>query len=573
MATTFNVATLQTTFTANTDEVDAAVKRVKGEAEAVTKAPAVLEVGADTGEADKKLKDVQDLLKSVGREDIEPQVVVDALDAMADLEKLADELEDVDRKRAEAEIQADANEALDRAAKVYDTLQDIDDLDVEAEVHADTDRASKGVDGFKDEAGQSGREAAASFSGGFDDVSDTVQEIAANAFAGFGPIGSAAGTAAAGLGILFTRLEDVADLVNDAKEESGELALEFKEAGVGFDRSGLIEKFDEMLTKVTDVRSSWELWQAEAKTNLDDIQTGLEGTTVTLGDLYAAVGSGDFSNLEKHIDILREQNEALDEQYRALDPLLDAPVADKLADEYQARSRTIEVLQSQANTMRDAEEVSYQLREAETGLTEEQLRQADALDRVNDALRDMNDLRQSTIEATLSFEDGIASLTDKQNGWNNSLSTGDQMGRDNQRTILGLTDDPQALYDATLEQTDSQEQANAVLRDGRQRLIDSATAAGYTTSEVEALVDEVLSIPLSRGTDIYANTGDAVSGIRYVNQQLDLLDGRRVNVTVQYNAAGEQVTRVGFNSMRMAAGGTIPGPPCATAPLTIGAST
>ncbi|WP_353708964.1 hypothetical protein ABRQ22_06580 [Cellulosimicrobium sp. ES-005] len=567
MVTTFRVATLETAFTANTDDVDAAVKRVKGEAESVTKAPAVLEVGADTADADRKLKDVQDLLKSVGREDIEPQVVVDALDAMADLDRLADELEDVDRKRTEADIQADADEALDRAAKVYDALQDIDDLDVEAEVRADTDRASKGLDGFRDEAGQSGREAAASFSGGFDDVTDTVQEIAANAFAGFGPIGSAAGiVAAAGLGVLFTRLQDFADLVNDAKEESGELALEFKEAGVGFDRSGLIEKFDEMLTKVTDVRSSWELWQDEAKTNLDDIQVGLEGTTVTLGDLYAAVGSGDFSNLEKHIDILREQNEALDEQYRALDPLLDAPVADKLADEYQARSRTIEVLQSQANTMRDAEEVSYQLREAETGLTEEQLRQVDALTRVNDALRDMNDLRQSTIEATLNFEDGIASLTDKQEGWNNSLSTGDQMGRDNQRTILGLTDDLQALYDATLEQTDSQEQANAVLRDGRQRLLDSAAAAGYNAGEVAALVDEVLSIPLSRGTDVYANVASAQATLQRFDREWN---GHRVSIYFDAKT-GTQVNGVGFAARAFAAGGPIPGPPHQTV-LTIGA--
>lgn len=558
MASTFRVATLETAFTANTTEVDAAVKRVKGEAEAVTKNAAVLEVGADTSDADKKLKDVQDLLKSVGREDIEPQVVVDALDAMADLEKLADELEDVDRKRTEAEIQADVDDALDRAAKVYDTLQEIDDLDVKPEVDPSGiddgfNKASDGLDNFKDEAGQTGREAAASFTGEFSDATDIVQELAANAFAGFGPAGAAAGiAAAAGLGVLFTQMQNIADKINEAKEETGDLALEFRDAGSQLDQVDLPGKFAEWLVAIEDNKQAWEVWQDDAISNLDNIETALQRTGLSLGDFFEAAGSGDTSTLEEYVEKLKEVNEQLAPEGHYAN-------VGAIQAEVNVRRDAIAGLEDQIEQQEIAEEIAYELRAAEEGVTVEQLRQADAIAQVNDALREQHDLEQTSIEATLNFEDGIASLTDKQEGWNNSLSTGDQIGRDNQRTILGLTDDLQALYDATLEQTGSQEQANAVLRTGRQRLLDSAAAAGYNASEVEALVDQVLEIPLSRGTDIYANTSDAVSGIRYVNQQLDLLDGRRVNVTVQYNAAGEQVTRVGYNSMRMASGGTVTG--------------
>jgi hypothetical protein len=86
------------------------------------------------------------------------------------------------------------------------------------DVDHEMDKAGKGVDDFKDEANSSAKEAAASFTGSFDDVASTVQEIAANAFAGFGPLGAAAGlAAAAGIGFLVTS-------ITEAKERVKELA-------------------------------------------------------------------------------------------------------------------------------------------------------------------------------------------------------------------------------------------------------------------------------------------------------------------------------------------------------------
>ncbi|KZM78404.1 hypothetical protein [Cellulosimicrobium sp. I38E] len=561
MATTLRVATLETAFTADTAEVDAAVKRVKGEQTDLTKVPTTVEIDADTADADQKLADVQELLEKVGRTDIDPKVVVDALDAMADLEALADELEQVDRARPEAEIQADIDDAMDRAAKVYDTLQDIDDTVVQPEVDPSgvndgLKRTEEGFSEFKDEANSTAREGAASFTGEFDDVADIIQETLANAFVGFGPAGAAAGlVAAAGLGVVISKAQEAADRINDAKEEAGDFALEIKDAGAEFDRADLVARFDEMLVKVTDVRSAWELWQSDAVTNLDDISGALDGTEVSLTSLYDAFGRADYSSVERQIELLKEQNELIDAQYKALDPLLDAPAADALAKEWRERERAITSLQTHADTMLEAEENAYQLRAAEEGVTVEQIKQADAIDRVNNALREQHDLEQTSIEAGLDFEDGLAALTEKQEGWNNSLSTGDQMGRDNQRTILGLTDDLQALYDATLEQTGSQEQANAVLATGRQRLLDQAAAAGYNTGQVAALVDQVLEIPLTRGTDVYANVDSAESTLQRFERTWN---GRRVSIYFDAKT-GTQVTSMGYNMRAMAEGGTVTG--------------
>ncbi|MGW5239497.1 hypothetical protein ACWEOW_11240 [Monashia sp. NPDC004114] len=91
-------------------------------------------------------------------------------------------------------------------------------------VNEDADHAKKGLDDLKDEAHQSGREAAASFSGGFSDVTDFVQETLANALGGFGAIGGAIGiAAAAGLGFLTSQAQEAADRIKEVRQNLRDL--------------------------------------------------------------------------------------------------------------------------------------------------------------------------------------------------------------------------------------------------------------------------------------------------------------------------------------------------------------
>lgn len=134
----------------------------------------------------------------------------DALDHAADdARRTGDALDQIgtDAKAAAAKYD-DAADAIARASKrAGDAADD------------GADRAKQGLDEFKGEAGSTGREAAASFSGGFDDITDALQETAANAFAGFGPAGAAAGiAAAAGLGFVMAKIEETKARVKALRE-------------------------------------------------------------------------------------------------------------------------------------------------------------------------------------------------------------------------------------------------------------------------------------------------------------------------------------------------------------------
>lgn len=121
-----------------------------------------------------------------------------------DLDQLGDEAQQTAKR---------VDDAFDKIARSSKTAA--------TKVDQNMEKAEGGLKEFRDEAGSTGRESAASFSGGFDDVADAIQETAANAFAGLGPLGAAAGLAAA-VGIGFVVSE-----ISKAKERVAELTGSF----------------------------------------------------------------------------------------------------------------------------------------------------------------------------------------------------------------------------------------------------------------------------------------------------------------------------------------------------------
>ncbi|MGB3375325.1 MAG: hypothetical protein WBA87_09315, partial [Microbacterium sp.] len=101
-------------------------------------------------------------------------------------------------------------------------------------------RAEDGVEEFKSEAASTAKEAAASFDGSAESIADAFQETAANAFAGFGPAGAAAGIAvAAGAGVIvehFTKIKEAAD---EARESAFQMAFD---VGGALDAAGYQER-------------------------------------------------------------------------------------------------------------------------------------------------------------------------------------------------------------------------------------------------------------------------------------------------------------------------------------------
>lgn len=94
------------------------------------------------------------------------------------------------------------------------------------------DGAKEGMKDFKEEANQTARESAASFDGSAESVVDAFQEIAANAFSGFGPAGAIAGlAAAAGIGLAVGGFDQVGEATEESRQRAAEWAQSYVEAG------------------------------------------------------------------------------------------------------------------------------------------------------------------------------------------------------------------------------------------------------------------------------------------------------------------------------------------------------
>ncbi|NLA34673.1 MAG: hypothetical protein GX868_03175 [Actinobacteria bacterium] len=134
------------------------------------------------------------------------------------LEDAADKLDELGKSKGTDRLESgmkDAQKATEKLDKEVKSTADAIERefrdayrDLKRSSEDGTDAAVEGMDDLRQEAGQSARETAASFSGSFDDIGSMAQEVAANAFAGFGPAGAAAGVAAAaGLGLVFAEME------------------------------------------------------------------------------------------------------------------------------------------------------------------------------------------------------------------------------------------------------------------------------------------------------------------------------------------------------------------------------
>ncbi|GAA1938209.1 hypothetical protein GCM10009775_32860 [Microbacterium aoyamense] len=223
-------------------------------------------VGADGKQFNKALK--QDVIKPVE-------------DAAKSLDELGDEGDQSGRKLEAALRDASrASDKLDRSVK-------------------DT---SKGVDDLKGEANQTGREMAASFKEPADAL-DAVQELAANAFQGFGPAGAVAGLAAAtGIGLVTSEIIRQQEEAEKMRERLTSAYADAAEEGRKYlDQAQITADVHDLMFN-PDRASEWKQIQADAlRLELDR------------GTLYAAnAGDLDAQRIvnERIRDLMKEQVDA-----------------------------------------------------------------------------------------------------------------------------------------------------------------------------------------------------------------------------------------------------------------------
>lgn len=201
---------------------------------------------------------------------------------------LLDRFEDTAREVARRV--GDAFDDISRGSRKTFT-KDLDD---------DLDKGKRGLDDFKDEARSSGREAAASFGGGFDDVGDFIQETAANAFEGFGPLGALAGTTAAiGIGIATKAIQDAKDRAAEAKEQIKDFFDAFVEGQGRITEQSIQGRLSDLLGDPDEFAKIRE-------------EAGRAGVAV---ELYARALAGDPEAVERLQKQMQQAADVVDDRY------------------------------------------------------------------------------------------------------------------------------------------------------------------------------------------------------------------------------------------------------------------
>lgn len=355
------------------------------------------------------IADVRDWLKGTSKIEDSLDQVADTLDSVGDdSTKLADKIgQAMDGIAQDTKDAGDAGTDLDKSfskafKKVRDDAKKTGDK-IGKDVKDGTEEASKGIEDFKEEAEQNAKEAAASFSGEFDDVADYIRELAAQAFAGFGPAGAAAGIAAAiGIGTIISSLEAGAEKAAAMKDRIIELGTTLAEADGSTAALDWAEELQTTLNEIVNEKRWYEFWQSTPETRLEEWARAAQELGIDLS--YALQGmAGDTEAWEASLASL---NERITQAYEASG---------------QYASGAAAVAAANAEGAGKAQRLRDQLIE-QKDVFDESAQYADLL---SDALSGISDEEQKAAEATAEYEAAVAdSLTRAGQSWDKYTTDG-----------------------------------------------------------------------------------------------------------------------------------------------------
>lgn len=335
------------------------------------------------------------------------------------LEEAAEAFEDLEK----AAKNADLDRELDKAQKATDELDDeLDDAREKLkrlgyaarDAGDDAKRGFKGAeDGVKEmgeEANSTAKEAAASFNGSAEDILDAFQEVAANAFAGFGPAGALAGLAiAAGIGIAVGKFQEAEEAAEALRLKAVEYAQDAVAAGVSTDRwissaETLIERIKELEeSKTTDFRFFWDEDPSKLEAWIEAYETlGRSGDEVN--DVLTLSAKG----LTGYLDDNRRGLEKVNEQLRELRETgddSDAAVVRRLQLEEEARAYedVIRYTQEQKDLQEESAASAERMKDAGIASAQERVAaEEEAASRIQSA-------QESVVQSALSAYDSMRS--------------------------------------------------------------------------------------------------------------------------------------------------------------------
>lgn len=478
------------------------------------------------------VSDVGDLLRGTD------QVAKSMEDISTELRDVADEMDDTGRatEKATEKIEDGFKDAGKGVEKFEDKVRDAmrkaaDSADDSGKKMGKSQedglhRASEGMDEFKDEANSTAREAAASFDGSAESIGDVFQELAANAFAGFGPAGAVAGIAAAiGLGIAITKLQDMAEVNTEAKEAMAELGREI------YDTGGKLDEAD-IAAKVADIAFAlgqedvWFKWGDQAKTNVGMVKEALDGVSDAIakdafkglaGDMEAAArAQGELSaSMEKDTQALSDHILMVDDYGN----VIYTKEGDAIKASLKARKELSKEIEEQTGVHQGAnDEVDYYTQvmgestEATEAAEEATRAASDALRDHVSALDEAAGAAQSAMSAEISWEETLDSTEAAIRKRGKATDNDTEKGRENNKALLEIAKSGWAVVESQVAQGDSSQTVTKSAQSARKEFLAAADAAGYNAKEAAALADAYGLVPGNVKTMVEAEGTEKAKG-------------------------------------------------------------
>lgn len=494
------------------------------------------------------LTDVADDLKDVGKagEKVEDKVS----DAFKTMGKEADTAGDkIDGKVSDAfrGLGKDAKTSGDKIGK---------------SVKAGTDEAGEGLDNLKSESASTAAESAASFDGSAESIIGSFQEIAANAFSGFGPAGAAAGLAmAVGVGMAVTALQEGAEKAAAMKEKAVDMVDKIAEAGGDLTKMDLSDTIKEWGREV--LEDNWvTVWADESSTKFQQTAQDAKDFGVSSRDaIRAAAGSAadsrkfldatadDWQRLTKEIargtdttnDGLQVQDASAQASLKQRNALSDlrgqaednikttADAVDIYEIETDALDGLTDAMTSAVIKRRDASEAKEKAAAEEADLrkyvdgtaeayraaaeaseasTSEQADLAQYVDgttesfKRNTAAAEENaDALKGSITTELDYLDGVDALNAKLKDNGATVDINTAKGRDNQRAIVDQASAIEEMAKAAVEGGKSTGEVTAKFAAQKDALINQVMPAfGGSKEAARQYIEQILKTPAAVAT-------------------------------------------------------------------------
>lgn len=274
-----------------------------------------------------------------------------------------------------------------------------------------------------------------------------------------------------------------------------------------------------------------------------------------LGDELAKVASSDLPAAQQQFRLLAEGADLSEKQQGLLLEQMPALKA-ALTEQATAAGTAADAEALLELAMGESEEAAVDNEDALRALAGQAVITGEEVDGLAEQIRNFGSATISTKEAEAGLQQAIDDLTESIATNGATLDLNEQAGRDNQAALIDLAGASKEYAAATYEQTGSQEAANAIIADGRLRLIDMLGQFGITGAAAESYADDLGLIPGNIDTFV------SVSGVETAQQKIENLRAALNRIPARKTVSIDTIT--GNPSMNdipgNADGGAITGP-------------